>query len=301
MDQITEIAPHLRGYGWAPGDYFSRCHVCDQQFIGDKRAISCHPCAVARHEDLTTLFTLTPAQQEALLKIAAYLDLDGVFADFDEGIRRLGFKPDPEYNKSSHEMDDAARLWKEGMYQVIQGTNFYETLPLMERAADLYRLFAPTDPIFVTASPKFGSTEDTYLTHPYFLGAAYAKRRWVEECLLPAAALPPGAPAGGQSLRIRIADRNFVCTTSSRKQEFMHRKHSPYQVLVDDREANCRVWAESGGIAILHTSAMSTYRLLVSLLDQIIAGAELQPSILRTDFPRSRQPKVDVAQLVAGL
>lgn len=299
MRQITESAPHLRGYGWAPGNYYSLCFTCDQQFIGDKRAISCHPCAAARHEEMTTLFSLTPAQQEALLKIAAYLDLDGVFADFDEGIRRLGFKPDPEYNKSSHEMDEAARLWKEGMYQVIQGTDFYETLPLMERAADLYRLFAPTDPVFVTASPKFGSTEETFLTHPYFLGAAYAKRRWVEHLLLPAAALPPGAPAGDQSLRIRVKDDHFVCTTSSRKQEFMHRKHSPYQVLIDDREANCRAWAEAGGIAILHTSAMSTYRLLVSLLDKIVEGIELHPSLLRTDAPRSAQPKVDVAKLVA--
>jgi hypothetical protein len=35
---------------------------------------------------------------------AVYLDLDGVFADYDAGIRRLGFEPDPakknELNRS---------------------------------------------------------------------------------------------------------------------------------------------------------------------------------------------------------
>lgn len=30
---------------WAPGSYLSRCHVCQEQFIGDKRAYSCADCA----------------------------------------------------------------------------------------------------------------------------------------------------------------------------------------------------------------------------------------------------------------
>ena len=33
--------------GWASGSYEGVCHACDQQFIGDKRAIFCLPCAHA--------------------------------------------------------------------------------------------------------------------------------------------------------------------------------------------------------------------------------------------------------------
>lgn len=35
-------------HGWAPGNYFCRCHDCKEQFIGDKRAILCAPCAYMR-------------------------------------------------------------------------------------------------------------------------------------------------------------------------------------------------------------------------------------------------------------
>jgi hypothetical protein len=34
-------------FGWAPGGYVSRCHKCDEAFIGDKRAIHCADCAYA--------------------------------------------------------------------------------------------------------------------------------------------------------------------------------------------------------------------------------------------------------------
>ncbi|WP_316200870.1 MULTISPECIES: hypothetical protein [unclassified Bradyrhizobium] len=37
-------------HGWAPGDYISRCFSCDEQFIGDKRAIHCADCAYGTKE-----------------------------------------------------------------------------------------------------------------------------------------------------------------------------------------------------------------------------------------------------------
>lgn len=30
---------------WAPGDYYNECIYCEEQFIGDKRAVSCADCA----------------------------------------------------------------------------------------------------------------------------------------------------------------------------------------------------------------------------------------------------------------
>ena len=39
---------HLKGYGYAPGDYMNRCHRCKQVVTGvDKRATTCRPCAEA--------------------------------------------------------------------------------------------------------------------------------------------------------------------------------------------------------------------------------------------------------------
>jgi hypothetical protein len=39
---------HLKGYGYAPGNYMSRCHSCCQVVSGlDKRAMRCRPCAEA--------------------------------------------------------------------------------------------------------------------------------------------------------------------------------------------------------------------------------------------------------------
>ena len=36
----------LIAYGFVPGDYLTRCKHCMQQFVGDKRAWKCEPCAM---------------------------------------------------------------------------------------------------------------------------------------------------------------------------------------------------------------------------------------------------------------
>jgi len=47
---------HLKQYGYAPGNYMSRCHRCDMTVAGlDKRAIICLPCAQLRHAERAEL------------------------------------------------------------------------------------------------------------------------------------------------------------------------------------------------------------------------------------------------------
>lgn len=41
---MTDVIYPLNGY--APGGYNCICYACDEVFIGDKRAISCEPCAL---------------------------------------------------------------------------------------------------------------------------------------------------------------------------------------------------------------------------------------------------------------
>jgi hypothetical protein len=46
---IAEAAKNIdyrpRRNGWAPGGYICQCTLCCKDFIGDKRAIHCAPCA----------------------------------------------------------------------------------------------------------------------------------------------------------------------------------------------------------------------------------------------------------------
>lgn len=41
-------------FGWAPGGYIRKCPLCDTQFVGDKRAYMCAPCAYAKPDEATT-------------------------------------------------------------------------------------------------------------------------------------------------------------------------------------------------------------------------------------------------------
>jgi hypothetical protein len=41
---------HLKAYGYAPGHYMNRCHLCNATVAGvDKRAITCRACAEKLH------------------------------------------------------------------------------------------------------------------------------------------------------------------------------------------------------------------------------------------------------------
>lgn len=222
---------------------------------------------------------------------AIYLDLDGVLADYDAGIRRLGLIPDPT-KKNDLNRSGTKDPFKRKMYEAIQGTDFYRSLPLMGGAVELYRAVRLANPIILTAAPKFGGTEEDYFVNPYWLGAAYHKRVWVEHVLLPQA-LPRRVERWGKMTdvhddRIAIEDERFICTTSARKQEFMWRRHSDHQILIDDRRDNCVRWARSGGIAILHTQATTT----ILALEDYVAGG---------DTLRERFTLVPGGGLIAGL
>jgi hypothetical protein len=45
---LNEMAAELGRVGcWAPGKYMGKCGECSREFIGDKRAIFCLPCAAS--------------------------------------------------------------------------------------------------------------------------------------------------------------------------------------------------------------------------------------------------------------
>lgn len=212
-------------------------------------------------------------------KISIFLDLDGVIADDLTGIRKLGFTSDP-VTRATLLQPGTNSPFKRAMYEAVKGTTFYADLPLMPDALRLYNHVYKIDknPVILTAAPKFGSDEDDFHLNPYWLGAAYHKRNWVETVLLPKAAYARKDAAHkvlcdlahSMPERIRIDDEHFICTTSSRKYQYMHRKKSEFQILIDDRADNCEAWREAGGIAIQHTDVDDT----IMMIDMHFAEAE---------------------------
>ena len=197
------------------------------------------------------------------------LDLDGVLADTDAGIRNFGFNPD-----GVSLLPGSGSAEKRAMYEAVKGTTFYAHLPLMPGATKLYNFCRPATPIILTAAPKFDGTNEEYYLNPHWLGAAYHKRNWVETVLLPKAAmerwpvwkqLSKGLFDHESTQRRRIADERFICTTSARKHEFMHRKHSDHQILIDDRTDNIEAWQAAGGIGILYKNADDAIRQLLAI------------------------------------
>lgn len=212
-----------------------------------------------------------------------YVDMDGVIADFDGGITRLGFEPDPTFKNSPHGMMDEPGDFKDRMYRTIEGTDFYETLPFMPGAISLWRTIRHLNPIVLTAAPKFNQVEEhNYLEGQHFQGAMYAKRRWLEDTFLPSVYVDMSAGdlhSNGLEVReyndqlwvptsIRLPDEQFVCTTSARKWQFMNRRHGTHQILIDDRTQNCKDWAEHGGTAICHDALESTLERLQELIGE---------------------------------
>jgi hypothetical protein len=207
-----------------------------------------------------------------LKEFAIYLDLDGVLANYDSGMIDFGFDVDPSLKKSLNQSGTGHPL-KRQMYERVKGTAFYRHLPLMSGAVELYRACYDAEPIILTASPKFGAGEDDYYVNPYWLGAAYHKRVWVETRLLPQVVGLDELTFSFPS-RVPIPDERFICTTSAQKWKFMHRKHSAHQILIDDRIANVTAWAKAGGVGILHLSAeqsiaaLEEYASLDNLVDE---------------------------------
>lgn len=48
---MTETAKDLRRFGYAPGNYYGTCSRCSKQYVADKRAWNCLPCATEGYQN----------------------------------------------------------------------------------------------------------------------------------------------------------------------------------------------------------------------------------------------------------
>lgn len=74
-----------------------------------------------------------------------YLDLDGVFADFDTGVKLLsGLFP--------NDFESTNKMWKFIVKDMKAGNKFFGNLPKMKDADILWEVVKHYDPIFLTAT-----------------------------------------------------------------------------------------------------------------------------------------------------
>ena len=128
---------HLKQYGFAPGDYMSKCHTCGFVVCGlDKRASCCRPCAERRDEAArashamttdTTKAAALAASIEAGLSSGEFLSGHDAIAEAATTLRALAARVDamegavaaepcgPRYGWLAGRPDCGGTwLWKEG-------------------------------------------------------------------------------------------------------------------------------------------------------------------------------------------
>lgn len=173
-----------------------------------------------------------------------YLDMDGVLSDFEAGARDIGYDLNPALNKSQHELSPEHRQVKENLYQHIGEIKFFENLPMMPGAQELWDyVHSLTTPIILTAAPNYTKGVDD----PLFVKAAQGKKQWLAKMFAP------------------VKEQNFICTLSHLKQDFIKTRPGQYQILIDDRLGNINRWVKAGGIGIHHKKTDQTIDDLLKL------------------------------------
>ncbi len=138
-----------------------------------------------------------------------YLDCDGVLADFDTGAANT---------LAMHPRDFERRHGLKKLWEALAATpHFFERLPLLPDAMELYEAVKHTEPVILTGLPR-GSW------------AAPQKVRW-------AARYFPGV--------------EIITTNAALKREHCH----PGDALVDDRTKYAHLWEDAGGVFIHHRDA----------------------------------------------
>lgn len=168
-----------------------------------------------------------------------YLDLDGVFADFDVHIRSYGvhrndqtFHHTPQSTWTKEQKDLFDRVG-----DVMSTPGFWETIPLCPNAYQLWDFCLPYRPVILTAIPSRKDWQER-ITHE--------KNRWIDNYL------------GFKVQRI-------ICYRSE-KQKYAG---SISDILVDDTIQNISEWTEAGGFGIYHTDVDNSISKLRHILKEI--------------------------------
>jgi hypothetical protein len=148
-----------------------------------------------------------------------FLDCDGVLADFDTGFLALTGMQGQEYE----DRFGSKVFWK----RIQDSKNYFENLPLMPDAMELFDAVKHLRPIILTGCPRGD-------------WAAHQKMRWRDRYF-------PGVP--------------MVTCLSRNKVDYCQ----PGDVLVDDFLKHSQRWIDGGGVFVHHTSAKESIQKLKDL------------------------------------
>ena len=151
-----------------------------------------------------------------------YFDMDGVLANFDEGVRTL-CKLEPIAQDAPERNDDV--LWA----RVREIPHFYDMLEPMPGACEMFR------EVFETYGKRCEILTGIPKPHRGIESAAEDKRKWVNRVLSP----------------------DIVVHTVLREEKKQYCKGKE-SILVDDFVNNIKEWRECGGTGILHVDSVST-------------------------------------------
>ena len=164
-------------------------------------------------------------------EIRVYLDMDGVLADFNRGVRELcHMEAQSQNGKRNAKLDD--RMWE----AIRETDHFYDRLELLPGAKEM----------FGRIRERYGDRCEILTGIPReergIVTAAQDKTDWTRRML-------------SEDVKIHTVCRKHklrYCTGSE-------------SVLIDDREKTIREWREQGGTGILHISPEETLRELEQL------------------------------------
>ena len=159
-----------------------------------------------------------------------YIDMDGVLADFERGVREMcGMEP-PAQDRKHPELDDL-------MWEKIRDTErFYDRLELMPGAKEMF------DTVYGAYGDRCEILTGIPKAKRGILTAGEDKISWMRRLL-------------NKDVAVNIclrAEKILKCT-------------GPETVLIDDLKKNIDEWREAGGTGILHVSAEQTLKELREL------------------------------------
>lgn len=156
-----------------------------------------------------------------------FLDLDGVFADFQTGALSL-----LNVDISNYDNDKKVRntFWFE--YEQNLHIRFYRNLPLLPDAMELWEYVKPHNPIFLSSCGRKSNYDDI----------AAQKTEWVYE---------------------KFGKVPIIVTLDSKSKSVYADTDA---ILVDDRNVSIIPWVEKNGIGVHHKNARNTIKILKTLL-----------------------------------
>lgn len=172
-----------------------------------------------------------------------FLDMDGVLMNYEGQIAAHGV---PRYREGAHWITQPRETWPQGMLdadvaycQTMEHPEFWSGIQPMDDAHLLWQYCAPLKPQVLTAAPTDRPGETRFSLIRERIAQDKRASIWTH--------FDPEFPVEHIHVCLRHEKAQFARIGAT---------------LVDDTPGNCREWEEAGGIAILHTDALSTIRKL---------------------------------------